>query len=389
MTDRLPVVIGAGNGASEIASGDTLYSNSNDIRTRPTGVNTGGGNVYARHLNAGGSAGGFHILNTSGTSDFSVMPDASPASNIVVKVNGDTIDVANWEIATGNFSLFRALFLTNAVTPTAFSTTGTTNDWAGIGFATAAVLRAATALSAVRTITGLVADAGGRLLTIHNVSATSVTGSIVLAAENGGSAAANRFAFRKDVTLFPGDSVTLWYDTTSSRWRMFGLMEFGTAATYDVPASGNASAGQVVLGSDTRLGVGNHLILPLSDDAISTKFDSSSKRVLGRKYFDPTLADWGTSGTSTITLYMLLEVTNATFVAHGDLYQETGTGSPGVVGTTSTTSSTTAALVSVDVSAAFRPGSGHAGIYTARIWVTTADGTNQATCSGAWLEIVP
>lgn len=129
--------------------------------------------------------------------------------------------------------------------------------------------------------------------------------------------------------------------------------------------------------------------LPLSDGEVSTKFDNTSKRTLGRVYIDPTEAAWGTSGTSTATLYMLLETTNSTITVQGDLYQQSGTGSPTVIASTPTTNGTTATLVSVDVSAAFRPTTGHAGIYVARAWITTQNGTDQCTCSGAWIEVTP
>lgn len=77
---------------------------SGDIRTRPAGANTGGGDVIARHLYAGGSAGGFHILSTSATNDFSIMPDGSPASNITAKVNSDATLVYTINISTGTFA---------------------------------------------------------------------------------------------------------------------------------------------------------------------------------------------------------------------------------------------------------------------------------------------
>ena len=131
----------------------------------------------------------------------------------------------------------------------------------------------------------------------------------------------------------------------------------------------------------------NRFIISLSDDTISTKFDATTKRVLGRKYIDPTAA-WGTSGTSTATLHMILETTNGAISVQGDLYQQTGTGSPATIASTPTTVGTTATDVNVDVSAAFRP-TGHAGIYAVRVWITTANGTDQATCSGCWIEVQP
>lgn len=70
-----------------------------NIRTRAAGVNSGGGNVVARHVFAGGSAGGYHILDSTGTEYFNIMPDASPApaNHIVsVYVSGSLTEVQRW-----------------------------------------------------------------------------------------------------------------------------------------------------------------------------------------------------------------------------------------------------------------------------------------------------
>ena len=122
--------------------------------------------------------------------------------------------------------------------------------------------------------------------------------------------------------------------------------------------------------------------------AQSTKFDSTTKLALGSEYFDPNDPKWGLSGTSTATFFMLLETTNASNLAAGDLFQQTGTGSPTTVAAITPTAGTTATLVSVSVSTAFRPGA-NAGIFTARSWITTNNANDQCTCLGAWLEITP
>jgi hypothetical protein len=68
---------------------------------------------------------------------------------------------------------------------------------------------------ASRDITGVVAGINGEMLVLHNVGAFN----IVLRDENAGSSAANRFALNADITLAPDQSIWLWYDSTSSRWR--------------------------------------------------------------------------------------------------------------------------------------------------------------------------
>lgn len=129
------------------------------------------------------------------------------------------------------------------------------------------------------------------------------------------------------------------------------------------------------------------LRVDLFQSTASSKFDSTTKRVVGRVYFDPTQARWKLSTTSTATFYALIATTNAADAANIDLFQETGTGSPQVLGSANTTG-TTATLVSFDVSAYFRP-SAPAAIFVPRIWIATNNGTDYATCSGAWIEIQP
>lgn len=198
--------------------GDLTVDNSGDIRTRPVGSNTGGGSLYARHGYFGGSAGGMHILNTSGGNDFSIMPDGSPASNILFECNGDAIQWGSLEIATGNLALQCGLLLTNAISPSAFGG-GTTNDWAPTGFSQCAVIRASTTTSSVRTITGLAGGTGGRVVTIENVSTTLAIGYLLLTANDASSASGNRFLLPNDMRLYRGESITLWYDATSAGWR--------------------------------------------------------------------------------------------------------------------------------------------------------------------------
>jgi hypothetical protein len=71
---------------------------------------------------------------------------------------------------------------------------------------------------ASRNITGLAGGVAGRKLTMFNIG----TQDIVLTNEDAASTAANRFALGANVTLGGGEACTLWYDTTSSRWRMPG-----------------------------------------------------------------------------------------------------------------------------------------------------------------------
>lgn len=128
------------------------------------------------------------------------------------------------------------------------------------------------------------------------------------------------------------------------------------------------------------------LVIPLFSGNASTKFGSAQKLVLGSQYFDPSDPAHGLGGSSTATLCMLLESTSGSVNAQGELFQKSGTGSPQVIAATSTTAATTATLVTADVSAAFTDTS-PAGIFCARLWTGTPNGVNQATCTGAWIEV--
>lgn len=133
---------------------------------------------------------------------------------------------------------------------------------------------------------------------------------------------------------------------------------------------------------------GKRFPFTFGDSTQSTKYDATTKLIVGSKSFDPNDTAWGLSGTSTVVLHVLLGITNASNTAQADLYQQTGTGSPTVVGTTASTNSLTAAELTVNVSTAFRPGA-NAGIFNVRCWVSTFNGNDQTTCYGAWLEITP
>lgn len=91
------------------------------------------------------------------------------------------------------------------------------NNYAPVSFSTAAHLRQDS--SADVAITGLDAGTAGRMLVWTNISATYAQ---TLKAENTSSTAANRFALQGDLTVEPGQSVWLWYDTTTARWRAIG-----------------------------------------------------------------------------------------------------------------------------------------------------------------------
>lgn len=92
--------------------------------------------------------------------------------------------------------------------------TGDQNDWNPTNLATASIIRVDS--DRLVTITGLSGGASGRLLWLSNVGNFPV----VLAIENAGSSASNRFTGTAGPMLWPNSSLQLWYDGTSSRWRV-------------------------------------------------------------------------------------------------------------------------------------------------------------------------
>lgn len=94
--------------------------------------------------------------------------------------------------------------------------TGDQNNYSPTGLSTASILRLST--DAARTITGLAAQPDGTELRIYNVGSFNLT----LANESASSTAANRFACGANALIAPGHGSLLWYDITSSRWRLIG-----------------------------------------------------------------------------------------------------------------------------------------------------------------------
>lgn len=91
------------------------------------------------------------------------------------------------------------------------------NDYNPAGLSTATVLRLNS--DASHNITGLAGGADGRAIFIANIGAQD----IVLKDESASSSAANRFALDGDLTLGADTSCILLYDSTSSRWRLYGV----------------------------------------------------------------------------------------------------------------------------------------------------------------------
>jgi hypothetical protein len=149
--------------------------------------------------------------------NFTTNGNAIVAGTLRVDNNATIGDAASdAHTINGSLTTAGARFVTATISPAAL--TGTVNDYAPSGFSTCAVLRVAADGTDVRTITGLAGGAAGRTVILANVGAAAIE----LTTEAAASSAANRFAGAAESTISIGRDrhVTLWYDGTSSRWRV-------------------------------------------------------------------------------------------------------------------------------------------------------------------------
>lgn len=125
-------------------------------------------------------------------------------------------------------NVFEDFALSGDISPSQI--TSNQNDYNPTGLADASVLRLST--DASRNITSIAGGADGRVLLILNVGSFN----LVLKDDDGATGtAANRFAFSGDVTLAADQGAIIWYDSTSSRWRIFA-----TSAALGGAPSGSA-----------------------------------------------------------------------------------------------------------------------------------------------------
>ena len=93
--------------------------------------------------------------------------------------------------------------------------TATQNDYAPTGWADATLVRL-DGNSGFQKITGFSAETSGEIKTLTNIGSFC----LYLAPEHTGSTAANRIAHQEEVIIWPGASCQIYYDGTSSRWRV-------------------------------------------------------------------------------------------------------------------------------------------------------------------------
>lgn len=182
----------------------------------PTANVTAAFQVYAGNPNGNlaGSAG------TPGGSGSSVAWDITNNLLYVCTTSG-TASTAVWTQVGA--TLTGGVQMTGVISPTALA--ADQNDYSPPGNAAASIVRQN--LSANVTITGLANGATGFLKTITNISGSHA---LTFENESASSTAANRFALdRRNMTLWPGESIDLYYDSTSSRWRPRSLLTTNSA----------------------------------------------------------------------------------------------------------------------------------------------------------------
>lgn len=123
--------------------------------------------------------------------------------------------LADNETITGNWTFNGFLAEQGTISPASFGTQQ--DNWNPAGLSTATHIRVQTSANPT-DVTGLVAQTGGRRLTIHFVSVGGAT--LRLMNNSASSTAANRFAIQSNLTLTQDGVINLWYDDLSSVWRL-------------------------------------------------------------------------------------------------------------------------------------------------------------------------
>ncbi len=188
------------------------------------GAGGGGGDDLGDHTATQNILLGTNYLSRTGTASKGLSFDASDNASL-----SDALTIGG------------ALAVTGDISPASIG--ADQNNYAPTGHATASVMRLTA--SGGYQITGLAGGVDGRIVTLVNIGASSIT----LRDENASSTAANRFALAGNITLAQDQSVVLLYDATASRWRAMAV--YGPAAATlndltDVDTTG-ATAGDVLL----------------------------------------------------------------------------------------------------------------------------------------------
>lgn len=121
-------------------------------------------------------------------------------------------DLSQW--CQNQVTAYQEVFYTSEITPAQI--TSNQDDFTPTGLPTVAVMRLSS--DTTRSITGLSGGKQGRFITLYNVGGSTIT----LTDEDSNSVAANRFTCpsSSNFSLVEAGKADLWYDDTTSRWRV-------------------------------------------------------------------------------------------------------------------------------------------------------------------------
>jgi hypothetical protein len=194
--------------------------------TFDNGIEATGGDIQADVGNIiGGSLG--HVRAVGGGTTFGGTPtiytgitgDSDPPNygRIFTDDGGSgRVDAFRLELGTSNASIRKALMLDGIISPSALSS-GNNNNINPTGFSACSIFRA-TPNASGSTITGFVAPTfGSQTFWLFNLG----LGTLTLANQSASSTAANRLVLgATTIALASGQAIGLWYDTTTTRWRV-------------------------------------------------------------------------------------------------------------------------------------------------------------------------
>lgn len=175
------------------------------VETAPVGAIVPMRHVW-RTMNSAGTLADRWFITASG----SLSPATTNANNIgAPSLRPATVHAVNVDVSG-------AVLESGVVSPAQL--TANTDNWAVTGITAAGIIRAST--DASRNLTGIATPTAGQVILLFNVGAFDL-----VLVHDATSTAANRFLCPGSVnlTLNPNDSVRLWYDNTSSRWRVTGV----------------------------------------------------------------------------------------------------------------------------------------------------------------------
>lgn len=209
-----------GAAASVLASDGTNaeWDTSPDVTSMSASsfVSVGSGNVASIGEVRGGSSFNIWARNAANNADLRVA-GFDGSNNLYVGTSATAFNLhGNVNVALTPFQAASAFTFNGVISPTALS--GDVNDYAPTGFATCDVMRLDGG-AANRNITGLAGGAAGRYVIVHNIGTTN---SLILIHASASSSAANRFDLSgaANLTIAARGSTRLWYDGTSSLWRV-------------------------------------------------------------------------------------------------------------------------------------------------------------------------